>query len=70
VANLALTGGNAGLILRNSPAVGFLVRQRAPIKLGQPQMDEVGGDVMTALGIAPPKDARTDILAELQLERY
>jgi hypothetical protein len=33
-------------------------------------MDEVGRDVMAALGIAPPKDARTDILAELQLERY
>jgi hypothetical protein len=66
--HLALEGSDAGLILGDDAGFGLLVRQLTTVELGQPQLDAVGGDVMAALRIAPPDDARPDILAELQLE--
>lgn len=69
LAHLALEGGYAGLMLGDDAGFGFLICQLAAVKLGQPQLYEVGGDVMAALRIAPPDDASTDILAKLQLKR-
>jgi hypothetical protein len=69
LAHLALERCDADLILGDDAGFGLLFRQLAAVELGQPQLDEVGRDIMAALRVAPTDDARPDILAELQLER-
>ena len=69
LADLALEGGNAGLILKYDAGLGLLVCPFAAVELGQPKLDEVGRDVMAAVCITPTNDATTDVLAELPLER-
>jgi hypothetical protein len=48
LANLAFGRGNAGLIRSDDAGLDFLVRQLTTIELGQPKLDEVGGDIMAA----------------------
>lgn len=69
LANLTLKGANTGLILSDDAGFSFLICQLAAVALGQPKLDEVGGDIMAALRIAPPDDAYSNFLAKLQLER-
>ena len=58
-----------GLVLRNDAGLGLFIVQLAAIELRQSQLDEVGGNAISALRIAPSDDAVSDILAKLQLER-
>lgn len=66
---LPLERGDASFILGDDARLCFLVIQFAPIKLRQPQVDEVGGDLVRALRIPPADHPGADVLAELQLER-
>ncbi|WP_207100251.1 hypothetical protein [Paracoccus shandongensis] len=67
--HLPLERGNASFIFGDDAGLGFLVIQFAPVKLRQPQLDQVGREVVASLRVAPPEDAGADVLAELQLER-
>ena len=53
LAHLALEGCDAGLIFGDDAGFGLLVRQLDAVELRQPQLEEVGRDVVAALRIAP-----------------
>ncbi|MBD9529397.1 hypothetical protein IB235_21540, partial [Paracoccus sp. PAR01] len=57
----------AGFILGDNAGLGLLIVQLTPIKLRQPQLDEVGGDLVRALRIPAADHPGTDVLAELRL---
>lgn len=47
--HLPLERGNAGFILGDDAGLGFLVIQLASVKLRQPQLDQVGREVVASL---------------------
>ncbi|WP_412066281.1 hypothetical protein [Rhizobium sp. SYY.PMSO] len=57
------------LIFSDDARLGFFPGEFAAIELRQPQLNEVGRDVVSALRVTPPDNTVADILTKLQLER-
>lgn len=68
--DLALKSCNAALVFGDDACFGFFLIEFAAIELGQPELDEIGGNAIGALRVSAPDGAIADVLAKLQLELH
>lgn len=69
LASLAFKCRDLHLIFGDDAGFPFFIIQFTAIELRHSQLDEVGGNKIYTLRIAPPDDAVSDILAKLQVKR-
>ena len=60
----------AGLVFRDDRCLGLFSAQISPVVLSQPELNQVGQKAVLLRRIAPADGAPTNVLAQLNLERW
>jgi hypothetical protein len=68
LANLALESRDLGLVIDDGRRLDLVSFELSAIEQRQPKLDQVRRKAISLLGFAATEHARSDVLAELQLE--